>query len=76
MHRLTECMQYTIRGIPSDIDNALRKRAALVKRILGPVRVALRDQRYPPACSCRYVWFWFTHQYRIKGAILPLRQRR
>ena len=42
MHRLTECMQYTIRGIPSDIDNALRKRAALVKRILGPVRVALR----------------------------------
>src|SRR5262249_61422930 len=34
----------------------------------------LADQRSPPAISCRYVWFWLTHQWRMafQEQMLPL----
>jgi hypothetical protein len=25
-------------------------------------KISIRRHTYPPAISCRYVWFWFTHQ--------------
>ena len=40
MHAYTDCMQYTIRGIPAAIDNALRARARADGKSLNEAAVA------------------------------------
>jgi len=40
MHAYTECMQYTIRGIPVAVDSALRARARADGRSLNKAAVA------------------------------------
>jgi plasmid stability protein len=44
MHAYTECMQYTIRGIPAAVDAALRQRARAAGKSLNEAAVeALTD---------------------------------
>lgn len=39
MHDYTDCMQYTIRGIPPDVDRAIRARARVAGKSLNAAAV-------------------------------------